>query len=638
MPSGCLVPGCTEKSRLGQSVSFHGLPVKDAHRCKLWLRAINNPRVGEDTGMEIIKGKTICSLHFKLEDFDGRLFGKIRSALKPTAVPSVFAVGPFPGDEQAGASNAPPAAKRSRLQNADSGHCALTLSASSNPLKTFPLTSTPVKTFSSDQGLSTSCPDTPGTLDSSFSTVGEADENYQPNTTVTPTSTSSSEDEGINDWHGKKIIVNESCLMSLFKFCQMCGKPLSSKTVFDCGAQRKVTWTCLAGHSGTWRSSPEVRGMAEVNLLAAAAVEFRGGTYTELSDWCKTMNVQMIAKTTFYEMQKAYLHPAIEDLYQQQRKEIMARVYLEQEDGKKLHLSGDGRCDTPGFSAKYCHYTLMLDDTKEIIHTELLQSTEAGSSVAMEPLGFKRGMNEIMGDGLDIEVMTTDRSTSIRKIMREEFPNVQHEFDIWHTAKGLRKKIQRKGAIKGNEILAAWSRSIINHMWFTCATSKGDTEILKCRWQSILHHVCNEHEWTEDDGQTNRCGHHPLTAQEQSKRQWMKRESSAFENLESLVNDKRLLKDLEQMALFKHTGQPRFNQVFCRRSKQWVVKQIFIPHTTQFIDTLVTSVITRRRNPTIRYKVSTSSLALPQPALPPNIAPVPKPPKEAAVAELKRRF
>ncbi|CAL8378146.1 unnamed protein product [Gadus morhua 'NCC'] len=128
-------------------------------------------------------------------------------------------------------------------QNADSGHGALTLSASSNPLKTFPLTSTPVKTFPSDQGLSTSCPDTPGTLDSSFSTVGEADENYQPNTTVTP-------------------------------------------TPFDCGAQRK-------------------------------------------------------------------------------------------EDGKKLHLSGDGRCDTPGFSAKNCHYTFMLDDTKEIIHTELLQKPAA---------------------------------------------------------------------------------------------------------------------------------------------------------------------------------------------------------------------------------------------------------------------
>ncbi|KAK7119691.1 hypothetical protein R3I94_021499 [Phoxinus phoxinus] len=31
--------------------------------------------------------------------------------------------------------------------------------------------------------------------------------------------------------------------------------------------------------------------------------------------------------------------------------------------------------DSPGFNAKYCHYTFMLDDTKEILHTELVQST-----------------------------------------------------------------------------------------------------------------------------------------------------------------------------------------------------------------------------------------------------------------------
>ena len=115
--------------------------------------------------------------------------------------------------------------------------------------------------------MQTSCPDTPGTLDSSFSTVGEADENYQPNTTVTPTSTSSSEDEGINDWHGKKIIVNESCVMSLFEFCQMCSKSatLSTKTVFDCGAQRKVTWTCLAGVT-TRLMVGQIKGTAQVKV------------------------------------------------------------------------------------------------------------------------------------------------------------------------------------------------------------------------------------------------------------------------------------------------------------------------------------------------------------------------------------
>ena len=79
--SGFLVPGCTEKSGMGQRVRFHVFPVKDDQRCQLWLRAINNPTIGEDAGMEFIKGKTICSLHFKLEDYDVNLFRMMRHAL-----------------------------------------------------------------------------------------------------------------------------------------------------------------------------------------------------------------------------------------------------------------------------------------------------------------------------------------------------------------------------------------------------------------------------------------------------------------------------------------------------------------------------------------------------------------------------
>jgi hypothetical protein len=44
----------------------------------------------------------------------------------------------------------------------------------------------------------------------------------------------------------------------------------------------------------------------------------------------------------------------------------------------------------------------------------------------MEPLGFTRGMTELLDLGLDLEVMATDRSTSIQKIIREQYPNVQH--------------------------------------------------------------------------------------------------------------------------------------------------------------------------------------------------------------------
>lgn len=126
----------------------------------------------------------------------------------------------------------------------------------------------------------------------------------------------------------------------------------------------------------------------------------------------------------------------------------------------------------------------------------------------------------------------------------------KQEFNIWHKAKGFRKKMQKKVKKKCHEILLAWTRSIVNHMWFSCAASK----LLKRRWKSITHHVCNEHEWMEVDREQHWCDHAPLTAQEQKKRMWMKKDSVAFQDLSSLVLDKRLPRDIEKMALFKHTG------------------------------------------------------------------------------------
>nr|XP_055053060.1 uncharacterized protein LOC129438330 [Misgurnus anguillicaudatus] len=552
MVNSCMVQGCSVRARKGQQVSFHYLP-KDTERCKQWLRVINHPYYSEHTPAEYLKKLKVCSLHFKKEDFQLNVLGMKRVALLDSAIPSVFTL---PEDDEQPGPSGLSSAKRIRLETETASDAAL-LSSSSEDDEQPITTSTPVKQPTPVQAAQF-LPSTPGALDTSASSieVGFIDESYQLESTITPTSSSSSsEDEGGKDWHEKKVIVNESSLMSLFKFCQMCGKPISSKDIFDNGAQRKVKWTCLGGHSGTWTSSPDVRGMPQVNLLSAAAVLFKGGTYTELSDWCTTMSIQMISQTTFYTIQNAYLHPAIENLYEERRNEVLARVYLEQEDGKRPHLAGDGRCDSPGFNAKYCHYTFMLDDTKKIIHTELVQCTEATSSGAMETLGFRRGLTELLDLGLEEEVMTTDRSSSIRKIMREQYPNIQHEFDIWHTAKGFRNKILTKGKKKDTAILLAWTRSIVNHMWYTCATSKGNIEALQNRWKSIIHHVCNEHEWRDDDGTLHQCDHPPLTAQDQRVRMWIGKDSVALQALSSLVLDKKLLKDLNQMALFKHTGE-----------------------------------------------------------------------------------
>ena len=57
--------------------------------------------------------------------------------------------------------------------------------------------------------------------------------------------------------------------------------------------------------------------------------------------------------------------------------------------GRKLTLAGDGRCDSPGYSAKYGTSTLMDVETDLIVDFHVSQSTDTTSSVAMEKHGFE---------------------------------------------------------------------------------------------------------------------------------------------------------------------------------------------------------------------------------------------------------
>lgn len=45
-------------------------------------------------------------------------------------------------------------------------------------------------------------------------------------------------------------------------------------------------------------------------------------------------------------------------------------------------------------------------------------------------IGFKRGVNFLLENGIDIEVMTMDRSPSILKTMRVNYPHIHDKFDI----------------------------------------------------------------------------------------------------------------------------------------------------------------------------------------------------------------
>ena len=103
-------------------------------------------------------------------------------------------------------------------------------------------------------------------------------------------------------------------------------------------------------------------------------------------------------------------------------------------------LCGDGRCDSPGCNAKYMTYSMLDQETNNVISMSMTQVTEAGNSNNMEKMGFIKVLNELK-EKIEIKQITTDRHKQVRKYLGEQEEEIDHQFDLWHFCKNIRKKL-----------------------------------------------------------------------------------------------------------------------------------------------------------------------------------------------------
>ena len=66
---------------------------------------------------------------------------------------------------------------------------------------------------------------------------------------------------------------------------------------------------------------------------------------------------------------------------------------------------------------------------------------------------------------------------------------------------------------------------------------------------SVLNHIVDKHEWLGDDGYAA-CVHGPLTDTERREKAWLKSGSPAHKALQSVVTNKKFLKDMEMVRTF----------------------------------------------------------------------------------------
>ena len=94
-------------------------------------------------------------------------------------------------------------------------------------------------------------------------------------------------------------------------------------------------------------------------------------------------------------------------------------------------LSGDGWCDSPGYNAKNLSYSLINQETNDIIAFSITQVTEAGNSNRIEKLGLQKTLNEVREKQILIKQLTADRHMQIQKYLKEDKPQSNNQFGIF---------------------------------------------------------------------------------------------------------------------------------------------------------------------------------------------------------------
>lgn len=220
----------------------------------------------------------------------------------------------------------------------------------------------------------------------------------------------------------ERVIVDVDKIMQLSKgVCEVEGC-LNVRNIVDKkleGGVLVVSLCCAKGHQSVWHSSEILATKRGQNLyvtptLMAAAVLVTGNNFEKVSLFSKCLNLNFVSQSTFTRIQTNYIIPSIKDLWCRMKEKIWNLFQRE-----NLVMCGDGRMDSPGFSAKYCFYVMMDQYLDVIVDCEVVDKRETGgTSTLMEKMGCKRILERMIGI-LNASELVTDASSVIMKMVRE---------------------------------------------------------------------------------------------------------------------------------------------------------------------------------------------------------------------------
>ncbi|XP_063956776.1 uncharacterized protein LOC129269419 isoform X1 [Lytechinus pictus] len=332
------------------------------------------------------------------------------------------------------------------------------------------------------------------------------------------------------------------------KMCKVCEEP-NQVTVNPSGTSGHIEWTCSNGHNDRFCIQETINRTHVGDVKLATSIFVSGNNYLKVRHMLEVMGLHPISSRLFHSMQSHYVCPEVEDSFNKYLTEKANEL-----KEKDVVVCGDARNDSPGFSAQYCTYTLLDEESKDIVHVEFMDKREAGDkSPNMEPLALERALEAVKAKGVSLSELVTDAHSTIAGMIKRDYPELRHSWDIWHGAKNLGKKLTKAASTAKTKPLRYWVKRLVNHFWHCAETCEGKVDLFYSKWRGIVHHVCNKHEWllTEGLGGEPRCEHGDIEEREE----WLLPGSPPHKALVRLVMDKKFLNTLVKFVNFRHTGE-----------------------------------------------------------------------------------
>ena len=119
---------------------------------------------------------------------------------------------------------------------------------------------------------------------------------------------------------------------------------------------------CTQSHEVSWFSQPQERSN-NGNIMMTASILLPGLNVTRFIEVMRIANMLCFTDRPYNRIQSEVVFPSVNTIYNKHFPEWLDSA----RNQDCLELVGDGRCDSPGFSATYGTYTLMDEKNNQII-------------------------------------------------------------------------------------------------------------------------------------------------------------------------------------------------------------------------------------------------------------------------------